>query len=98
MTTAANDDGRASGSAAIPDPTGLHARPAVKVTKLAKTFAADVEIAAGSPDGWINAKSPNKVMKLKAAHGEQLHVRATGADADAAVAAIVDLVERNFEG
>ena len=98
MTAPAGIDTWVSGSAAIPDPTGLHARPAVKVTKLAKTFSADVEIAAGSPDGWINAKSPNKVMKLKAAHGEQLHIRASGADADAAVAAIVALVEGNFEG
>ena len=96
--TAPASDGRASGVAAIPDPTGLHARPAVKVTKLAKTFVADVEIAAGAPNGWVNAKSPNKVMKLRAAHGEQLHVRAIGTDADAAVAAIIALVERNFDG
>ena len=98
MTATAAGQWQASGFAAIKDPTGLHARPAVTLTKLAKTFAATVEISAASQERWISAKSPNAVMKLKAAHGEHLHVRAAGDDADAAVAALVDLVERNFEG
>ena len=46
------------GAAVIVDPTGLHARPAVKLTKLAKTFAAAVEV---RPDdagaAWVDAKS-----------------------------------------
>ena len=38
------------GEAVIRDKTGLHARPAVKLTKLAKSFAAAIEIrAAGRP-------------------------------------------------
>jgi len=85
-----------SDAAVIRDPTGLHARPAVKLTKLAKTFDSEVEIRAeGKPD-WTNAKSPNKVMKLKAAHGEPLHIRAAGSDAEAAVVALVALVDRDF--
>ncbi len=87
----------ATGAAAIPDPTGLHARPAVRVTKLAKRFDAAVEIAAERAGKWVNAKSPNAVMKLKAACGERLLVRAAGPDAEAAVAAVVALVARNFE-
>ena len=85
-----------SDAAVIRDPTGLHARPAVKLTKLAKTFEADVEIRANSSTDWTNAKSPNKVMKLKAAHGEALHIRAAGGDAEAAVVALVALVDRDF--
>lgn len=87
-----------SDAAVIRDPTGLHARPAVKLTKLAKTFESAVEIRAESKEDWTNAKSPNKVMKLKAAHGEPLHIRASGSDARAAVAALVDLVDRDFDG
>lgn len=86
------------GAATIVDPTGLHARPAVKLTKLAKTFAAAVEVRADTDAKWTNAKSPNSVMKMKAAHGSPLHIRAAGEDADAAVAALVTLVDQNFDG
>jgi phosphocarrier protein HPr len=84
------------GQAVIQDPTGLHARPAVKLTKLAKTFASAIEIRADGGTAWISAKSPNAVMKLKAAHGAPLHIRAAGGDARTAVEAIVALVDRDF--
>lgn len=85
------------GNSVIQDPTGLHARPAVKLTKLAKTFAAAIEIRVNS-GSWTDAKSPSAVMKLKAAHGLPLHIRALGDDARAAVDALVALVDRNFNG
>ena len=84
------------GSAVIRDPTGLHARPAVKLTKLAKSFGSAIEIRAESGESWTNAKSPNAVMKLKAGHGVPLHIRAAGDDARAAVDALVALVDRDF--
>jgi phosphocarrier protein HPr len=84
------------GEAVVRDPTGLHARPAVKLTKLAKRFQAAVRVRAG--DGaWINAKSPNGVMKLKAKSGERLGFAADGPDAAEAVRALVGLVERDFD-
>ena len=95
MTGSANE---ATGATPILDPIGLHARPAVKLTKLAKRFASDIEIRAESGADWVNAKSPNKVMKMKAAHGETLHIKAVGTDAEDAVAALVALVERDFDG
>jgi phosphocarrier protein HPr len=86
----------AEGEAVVRDPTGLHARPAVKLTKLAKRFEAAVRVRAG--DGaWVNAKSPNGVMKLKARSGERLAFAADGPDATEAVDALVVLVERNFD-
>lgn len=81
----------------IEDPTGLHARPAVKVSKLAKKFDCDVELSASDGENWINAKSTNAVMKLKASSGTKLLVRAAGADASAAVAGIVGLIRRDFQ-
>lgn len=89
-------DGRAQARATIGNPMGLHARPAVKLTKLAKQFEAEITVRTedGEP---INAKSPNRVMKLKAREGARLVFEADGADAEAAVAGLVDLVERNFE-
>lgn len=96
MTDLAHGDGWVEGSAVIQDPTGLHARPAVKLTKLAKTFGAAIEIRADDSESWINAKSPNAVMKLKAAHGLPLHIRASGENARVAVDALVALVNRDF--
>ena len=79
----------------ITNPTGLHARPAVKLTKLAKTFAdASVQVALAEGGPWIDAKSVVKVMAMKAARGASLHVRATGAQAAEALAA---LVRRDFD-
>lgn len=85
------------GSAVLTNEVGLHARPSVKLTQLAKTFASCVEIALAADGPWIDAKSPVKVMRVKAARGATLHVRATGADADEAAAAILALVQRRFD-
>lgn len=100
----------------ITHPTGLHARPAVNFTKLAKTFAdADIKIRAGSvnpasgadPEDdarsaddarpWIDAKSIVRVMALKLRSGAMLELQATGGNAEAAVAALKALVERDFD-
>jgi phosphocarrier protein len=76
---------------------GLHARPAVKLTRLAKTFAAEIAIAAGQAGPWIDAKSIVKVMAMKLPGGSMVHLRATGPDAPAAIAALAQLVERDFD-
>jgi phosphocarrier protein HPr len=84
------------GEAVVRDPTGLHARPAVKLTKLAKRFQATVRVRTGGGI-WVNAKSPNGVMKLKARSGERLAFAADGPDAAEAIDALVALVERDFD-
>jgi len=86
-----------AGNAVIQDPTGLHARPAVKLTKLAKAFSAAIEVRVGKNGDWVNAKSANAVMKLKGRHGETLHLRADGEDASQAVDELIALIERDFE-
>jgi phosphocarrier protein HPr len=85
------------GSAVLTNEVGLHARPSVKLTQLAKSFSAAVEIALAADGPWVDAKSPVKVMRVKAPRGATLHVRATGADASAAASAILSLVERRFD-
>jgi len=97
MTTTAPPADWVTAEALILDETGLHARPAVKLTKLAKRFAARVEIRAQDAEDWANAKSPNAVMKLRAGHRTVLCIRAQGADAAAAVDAVRALVETNFD-
>jgi phosphocarrier protein HPr len=86
-----------SGTVLLTHAVGLHARPSVKLTKLAKTFRSSIEIGLG-PDGpWIDAKSIVKVMGAKVPQGTQLHFRAAGNDADTAVTALIRLVERDFD-
>ena len=77
---------------------GLHARPVVTLTKLAKTFASRIHIAADAQGPWVDAKSVVKVMNMKTPANTQLFFRAEGADADAAVAALVTLVSNEFLG
>jgi phosphocarrier protein len=84
-------------SAKLTNAVGLHARPSVKLTQLAKSFASNLEVAL-APDGpWVDAKSPVKIMRVKASKGTVLHFRARGTDASAAVASAVELVERRFD-
>jgi len=86
----------ASGSAPLTNAIGLHARPAVKLTSLAKTFVSSVEVASAAEGPWLDAKSPVRVMRLKAPKGAVLHFRAAGADAQQAVEALLALVCGQF--
>ena len=84
-------------TALLTNEIGLHARPSVKLTQLAKTFGATVELALAAGGPWVDAKSPVRIMRVKAPKGTLLHFRASGADAKSAVVALVDLVERRFD-
>ncbi len=84
-----------TGSVRLVHAAGMHARPAVKLTKLAKKFQAQISVRASNAD-WINAKSVAKVMALRAAHDSIIEIKASGVDAEAAVAALVDLVATDF--
>ena len=90
-------DTAARGAILIEHEVGLHARPSVKLTKLAKTFASKIELGLSEEGPWIDAKSIVRVMAFKAAKGTTLHLRADGGDASAAVAALIDLVRRDFD-
>jgi phosphocarrier protein HPr len=87
---------RAEASVLMTHDVGLHARPSVKLTKLAKGFAARVELAVGEAGAWIDAKSIVKVMAAKAPKNTVLRFRAEGQDAARAVEALVGLVTRDF--
>lgn len=67
-------------------PADLHARPAGKVTSLAATFDAEIELAAGARTAA--AQSVLAVMGLGAQAGQTVVVRARGAQAHEAVAAV----------
>ena len=57
--------GKIHGSVVLTHDIGLHARPSVKLTKLAKAFEATITVAA-HPDGpWVDAKSIVKVFSTR---------------------------------
>ena len=70
------------GSALLTNAVGLHARPSVKLTQLAKTYQAIVSVATEPTGPWIDAKSPVKIMRVKAPKGTTLYFEASGEDAN----------------
>lgn len=75
---------------------GLHARPATRFVKLAKTFESDIELVR---DGKAaSAKSSVKLMLLGVKENQNVTVRATGADAIEAVEALIGYLENPLAG
>jgi len=73
---------------------GLHARASAKLVKLVESFKADVQV---SKDGQtVGGTSIMGLMMLAASPGCCIKVCISGADADAALAAISELVESGF--
>ncbi len=73
---------------------GLHARPAAQLVRLASTFESEIHLVKdGVP---VNGKSIMGVMMLAAECGSAIGVRADGADEEAAMAAIVELISTGF--
>ena len=81
-------------SVQIVNKNGLHARPAAEIVKVASKFKSDITMVRDELE--VNGKSIMGVMMLAAEYGSTLLVRANGPDADQAVTAIAELVERKF--
>ena len=73
---------------------GLHARPAAEMVKVAGRFPCDIWIR--RDDLEVNGKSIMGLMMLAAEPGSSIAIRAQGEEADAAVQALVELVESRF--
>ncbi|HEX2479259.1 MAG TPA: HPr family phosphocarrier protein [Geminicoccaceae bacterium] len=82
-------------SVVIVNRRGLHARAAAKFVKVAEQFVATIEVA--KDDMVVPGTSIMGLMVLAAAIGSQLEIRARGREAQAALAALVALVERGFD-
>jgi len=74
---------------------GLHARAAAKFVKTAGEFDAEVEVERG--ENIVSGQSIMGLMMLAAAMGTSIDIRARGAQAAEALAALVDLVDRKFD-
>ena len=83
-------------SVTIVNDLGLHARAASKLVQLASKYPVEVQI--GREDMMVNAKSIMGVLMLAASKGTELHLVASGADADASAAldALMELIAGRF--
>ena len=73
---------------------GIHARPAAEIVKTASRFKSQITLARDGLD--VNCKSIMGVMMLAAECGAELLLRAEGDDAEAAAAALADVIARDF--
>jgi len=73
---------------------GLHARAAARFVKLAWEFAADIMVAKNGTA--VSGRSIMGLMMLAAGPGTAIELRATGPDAERAVAALAELIRGGF--
>jgi len=73
---------------------GLHARAAVKFVNTANRFGADVRIE--KDGGEIDGKSILGILTLAATQGSDIVLKVEGADEEAALKALSDLIEQRF--
>ena len=73
---------------------GLHARPATLFAETANGYRCEITVVKDGQD--VNGKSIFGLMMLAAESGSRLIVRASGDDAEAAIAAIEALIEKKF--
>ncbi len=87
----------ATATIAVRNRIGLHARPAARVIGAVRDLDADVRIAkVGAGRAPVSAKSLTAVVSLGARMGDELEVSASGPEAQAAVAALVELGDTGF--
>jgi phosphocarrier protein FPr len=72
----------------IPNPEGLHARPAAVLASLAKQYKSDVRLKFGNQK--TNARSVVGLMGLSIGKGDTVYLEAHGPDAPAALAALTE--------
>ncbi|MDJ0612038.1 MAG: HPr family phosphocarrier protein [Rhizobiaceae bacterium] len=78
----------------ITNQRGLHARASARFVEIAGQFDAVIRV---SKDGHVvGGDSIMGLMMLAASKGSEIHVSATGPEADEALAAIKSLVEERF--
>jgi phosphocarrier protein len=82
-------------SVEIKNKLGLHARPAAQFVKTAAKFKSDVFV--GRNEHEVNGKSIMGVMMLAAEQGSVLMLTVNGEDEEAAMQALVELIERKFD-
>jgi phosphotransferase system HPr (HPr) family protein len=79
----------------VNNPQGLHLRSAELFVTLASRFQSRIEVV--REQQRVDGKSILNLVTLAAVEGTHLSIEATGPDAEAALTALADLVDRNFD-
>ncbi|ROZ62300.1 phosphoenolpyruvate--protein phosphotransferase [Kocuria soli] len=74
----------------IPNPTGMHARPAANLVNVAKDFESDIQLDKEDESG--SAKSIVSILAMALAFGDKMTITATGPDAQQAVTALTEAI------
>jgi phosphocarrier protein FPr len=93
-TEAGDDAGQtivSSPAILIPNPAGLHARPAAVLANAAKQFDADIRLQRG--EQRANAKSVVAILGMEVGHGDRVVVVAQGSDAQEAIRVLIPMIE-----
>jgi phosphocarrier protein HPr len=88
-------DGSVTRTVVVGNPQGLHARPAEMFVKVAGQYQARIEVVKDSQR--VDGKSILNILTLAAVEGTQLCLVAVGPDAEAALDALSELFQRNFD-
>jgi len=84
----------AKANAEIINKLGLHARASAKLTQVASAYGCEIWLTRNGRR--VNAKSIMGVMMLAAGKGATVIIEAEGADADQALAALLQLIADKF--
>ncbi|MDR0821952.1 MAG: HPr family phosphocarrier protein [Oscillospiraceae bacterium] len=79
----------------VKSPVGLHARPATFFIQKANEYKTSIWIE--KEERRVNAKSLLGVLSLGVTGGTTISLIADGADEEDAVAALIELIESNFD-
>ena len=79
-------------TATIASSVGLHARPAALFVQEANKYASEIFVQKG--DKKVNAKSIMGIMSLAVAKGTEIVISADGPDAEKAVEALAEMVNK----
>lgn len=79
----------------ITNQLGIHARSAAQFVKIANSFPCDIRVE--KDDDEVDGKSILGLMMLAAGHGSVITVTTEGDQENEALAALGDLIEKDFE-
>ena len=86
------NESKLSRRAIVSNPQGLHMRPGQLFASLASKFESTIEVINGGRR--VDAKSMLDVLTLGAEQGTELEIEASGPDAEAALQALAEFVQR----
>lgn len=79
----------------VTNETGIHARPAAVLVKVAMKYQSDIFIYRGGNE--YDAKSIMNVMSMGVRKGEEIHLKINGPDETQAFQTITELIENDFK-